>query len=129
MKILDSFLEVKTTKRTNLQIVFWWELRRLLYNAIVLVAGFLSIGIMLKASSGIVQLNPGEDFYEPVMILIFAFLSNLFYTLGWFTEIIIKRSITYGPKMFKRGLYFTLFWIFLPSFLWLIYAIVYKIEN
>lgn len=123
MKLLEKLLQVKTDNRTFFEIIIWWELRRILYNIIVLIGGILSIIIMLQAASERVHLDPGEDLYEPIMIPIFAFLCNAGYTLGWLTEVFIKRSLTYGPKMFKRGLYFTLFWIFLPSTIWVIVAI------
>jgi hypothetical protein len=123
MKILDKLLQVDNHERSFFEIIIWWEIRRLLYNFIVLIAGILSLVIMLSAASVRVQLEPGEDFYEPIMIPIFAFICNVAYTLGWLTEIFIKRNLTYGPKMFKRGLYFTLFWVFLPSAVWVIIAI------
>ncbi len=123
MKYLDKLLQVKTENRSFIQVVIWWELRRILYNIIVLIGAILSIVIMLTAASGRVQLEPGEDFYEPIMIPIFAFLCNMGYTLGWLTEVFIKRNLTYGPKMFKRGLYFTLFWLFLPTTILVIIAI------
>lgn len=123
MKYLDKLLQVKTEERSFFQVIIWWELRRILYNIIILIAGILSLLIMLTAASGRVHLEPGEDFYEPIMIPIFAFLCNMGYTLGLLTEVFIKRSLTYGPKMFKRGLYFTLFWVFLPSTIWVIIAI------
>jgi hypothetical protein len=123
MKYLNKLLQVKTEDRNFFQVIVWWELRRILYNIIVLIAGILSLIIMLTAASGRVHLEPGEDFFEPIMIPIVAFLCNMCYTLGWLTELFIKRSTTYGPKMFKRGLYFTLFWIFLPSTIWVIVAL------
>ncbi|MBP6335891.1 MAG: hypothetical protein KA444_10510 [Bacteroidia bacterium] len=123
MKLLNNFLKIKSVDRSTFQIIIWWELRRILYNAIVLIGGILSILIMLTAASGRVRLEPGEDFYEPMMIPVFAFLCNFGYTLGWVTEVFKKPSLTYGPKMFRRGLYFTLFWIFLPTTIWVIIAI------
>jgi|TARA_B110000902_G_scaffold117179_1_gene137449 hypothetical protein len=62
-----------------------------------------------------VNLGPGEDLQEPLAIIGFAFLCNLGYTLGWITEIFMDKSRRYGPKMFKIGLYFTLFFVFLPA--------------
>ena len=123
MKYLNKLLQVKTEDRNLFQVIVWWELRRILYNIIVLIAGILSLIIMITAASGRVHLEPGEDFFEPIVIPIFAVLCNMGYTLGWLTEVFIKRSATYGPKMFKRGLYFTLFWIFLPSTIWVIVAL------
>jgi hypothetical protein len=90
---------------------------------IILIAGIISIVIMTEAASERVELEAGEDLYEPILIPIFAFLCNLGYTLGWLTEVFIKRSLTYGSNMFKRGLYFTLFWIFLPTTIWVMTAV------
>jgi len=102
MNYLNQLLQVKKVDRSIIQIIVWWEVRRLLYNVIVLVAGIIIIIIiMVTAASEHVHLQPGEDFYEPIMIPIFASLCNLCYTLGWLTEIFIKRSLGYGPKMFK----------------------------
>lgn len=129
IRLLSSLLEVKKTDRTIFQIIFWWELRRILYNLIVLVAGIISIAIMYFAASGRVELESGEDFFEPILIPIFAIICNVGYTLGWLTEICIKRSTVFGPKMFKYGLYFTLFCIFLPANLWIIIAIVEEVKK
>ena len=84
---------------------------------------------MMSAASGRVELEPDEDFYEPIMIPIFAVLCNFGYTLGWLTEIFIKRSLTYGTRMFKVGLYFTLFWVFLPTIIWIGIAIFDEINK
>ena len=129
MKLLNPLLKVKTEDRNVFQIIIWWELRRILYNIIVLICGILSLLIMMSAASGRVELEPGEDFYEPIMIPIFAVLCNFGYTLGWLTEIFIKRSLTYGTRMFKVGLYFTLFWVFLPTIIWIGIAIFDEINK
>jgi len=129
MKLLNPLLKVKTEDRNVFQIIIWWELRRILYNIIVLICGILSLLIMMSAASGRVELEPDEDFYEPIMIPIFAVLCNFGYTLGWLTEIFIKRSLTYGTRMFKVGLYFTLFWVFLPTIIWIGIAIFDEINK
>jgi hypothetical protein len=129
VKYLNILLKVKNEKRSVFQIILWWELRRILYNIIVLLSLGLSILLMLLAASKRVNLEPGEDFIEPFMILIFIFLCNLGYTFGWITEISKNKNVTYGPDMFKIGLYFTLFWVFLPAFLWVIVAIIDLIKG
>ena len=101
-----------------MEIIIWWELRRILYNIIVLITGILSIIILEKAASGRVHLALGEDLFEPILIPIFAFLCNVCYTIGWLIEIFIRPSSTFGPKMFKVGVYFTLFIVFLPATIW-----------
>jgi hypothetical protein len=110
MKYLDKLLDVYYEDRSVFQIIFWWELRRLLYNLIVLFFGIISLIII----SAIVNVPPGEDLVEPLAIIGFGILCNLGYSLGWLTEIFRKKSNSYGPKMFKIGLYFTLFFVMLP---------------
>ena len=117
MTLLNRFLNVENENRNFIQIIFWWEIRRILYNIIVLFFGFLSLSIM----SAIVTIEPGEDLVEPLAIIAFATLCNIGYTLGWFTELFVKKNQTYGPKMFKLGLFFTLFFVMLPSFIHIIF--------
>ncbi|MBL4655687.1 MAG: hypothetical protein JKY33_07685 [Bacteroidia bacterium] len=116
-RIFDFLLQVKNEDRNLFQIIGWWEVRRILYNLIVLISGILSMVIMLA----LVNLEPGEDLQEPIAIIGFAIICNLGYSLGWFTEIFRQKSKTYAPKMFKRGLFFTLFWVFLPAVIHIIF--------
>lgn len=116
MKILDPFLTVKQDNRSVFQIVGWWEIRRILYNLIVLVAAMISLGLM----NAMVDLKPGEDLQEPWTIIAAALLCNFFYTFGCLSEVFTKHAKTYAPKMFKLGLYFTLFWVFLPAVIHLV---------
>jgi hypothetical protein len=119
MKILNTLLTVDKEDRNAIQIIGWWEIRRILYNLIVLICGLISMTIM----SALINLEPGEDLQEPLAIIGFAILCNLGYTLGWLTEIFKEKTKTYGPKMFKIGLYFTLFWVFLPAVLHILFWI------
>ncbi len=110
MNYLDRLLEVDSEKRSTFQILLWWELRRILYNIIVLAFGILCLVII----SALVNVPAGEDLIEPFAIIGFGILCNLCYSLGWLTEIFRKKDKRYGPKMFKIGLYFTLSFVFLP---------------
>ena len=110
MKYLDRLLEVPSDDRNTFQILLWWELRRILYNIIVLAFGIICLMII----SAIVNVRSGEDLVEPLAIIGFGILCNLGYSLGWLTEIFRKKDKKYGPKMFKIGLRFTLFFVFLP---------------
>ena len=114
--LLDFFLKVKASDRSTISIIGWWEIRRFLYNSIVLITGLISLTIM----HALVNLKPGEDLQEPLTIFIFAILCNICYTLGWIVEIGSKGKFR-GPMLFKVGLYFTLFWIFLPAVLHIVF--------
>ena len=117
--MINALLKVKNSKRNIFHIIWWWEIRRILYNLILWICLLISILIM----TSLVNPKAGEDLPEPLMTLLFLLLCNLGYTLGWLTEIFIKKSTTYGPKMFKIGLYFTLFWTFLPAIIHIIWWI------
>ena len=119
MKYLDKLLEVHYEDRSIFKIIFWWELRRLLYNFIILIFGIISLILM----SAIVNVPPGEDLIEPIAIIGFGILCNLGYSIGWLTEIFRKKNKNYGPKMFKTGLYFTLFFVILPLIIHIIMLI------
>jgi hypothetical protein len=122
MKLLNPLLIVKKENRTNLDIIRWWETRRLLYNLFSLMGGIISITIMRL----LVKLEPGEDLIEPLAIIGFGILSNVGYTFGWLTEIGLKKDNRYAPKMFKLGLYLTLFLIFLPAVIHIMFWIQSK---
>ena len=119
MKYFDKLLEVYYVDRNTFQIILWWELRRFLYNFIVLFFGIVSLTII----SALVNVPLGEDLVEPFAIIGFGFLCNLGYTLGWLTEIFREKNNNYAPKMFKIGLCITLFFVVLPLlihlFLWI----------
>ena len=119
MKMLDRLLTVDKEDRNTFQIIGWWETRRILYNLIVLICGVVSLLVI----SAFVDLEPSEDLIEPGAIFGFAILCNLGYTLGWLTEVFNKKDKTYGPTIFKIGLYFTLFWVFLPAVLHIVFWI------
>jgi len=111
MKFLNSLLKVEGENRTVVQIIGRWEIRRFLYNAIVMVCGLISLLIVHL----IVKLKPGEDLIEPIAILGFVFICNITYTFGWLIEIIGIKSKKYGSKMFKIGLYLTVFLVVIPA--------------
>ena len=130
MKILNKLLTVKTANRNIFQIIIWWEIRRVLYNFIVWITGLISLFISEFCYLRIRKetLEPSEDFAEPFAILLFALLCNICYTFGWITEIFAEKSTSYAPKMFKFGLFFTLFWVSLPAIIHLIGTIIYLIQ-
>ena len=72
MKLLNSLLIIEKEERTILDVMVWWELKRVLYNLIILFFGMLSLEIM----SLTIELELGEDIIEPIVIIGFAILSN-----------------------------------------------------
>ena len=119
LNVLDELLRINKKERTVLDVIGWWEIRRILYNIIVyisLIISFLTIGLLI-------DIPPGDDIQEPITIVFFVLLCNLGYTLGWITELFNRDEQNYGPKYFKIGLVFTLFWTMLPAIIHVIWWI------
>lgn len=80
--MIDTILkifDVKTTNRSWWEIILWWEIRRILYNVIMLLAGCLSFCI------GYVTI--------PLIYLVIGLGLNILYTLSWIVEIILNKYI------------------------------------
>lgn len=96
---------------TNKRDVFrWWEQRRLVYNALLLPVGIITC--LLVVFVGSLAVRPGEDFEEPMMMIIgpplYAVMANICYTLGPVFDVVFLRNGT-RVKLFKLGLYFSIF--------------------
>lgn len=82
-------------------VIWWWERRRILFNAALLAVGTFSVLCMLIVAS------PATPFWRPViehpMILIgslgYAFMANICYTGGWLMELRLRRV---DPSMARR---------------------------
>jgi hypothetical protein len=104
-------------------IVAWWELRRIAFNALVGAVGAVSFIVNLWLWITYIQ-KPGEDdgFNPALSVVLFAILANIFYTSGWIVEglcLAIRRhgSPEIGPRLFKLGLIFSLILASLPGLL------------
>jgi len=93
------------------QIILWWELRRIPYNLIVGLFGFVSL---LLASLISMALSFDMELGSPVLgILFFGLAANVFYTGGWVAELLVRRFWTgssqhLGPQLLFTGLAFSL---------------------
>ena len=94
----------------------WWESRRLAYNAALLAAGATSVGAVFLME----LLTPGRArFPSPLVILIYAVLANLFFTLGPIVDSLIMKigGRVYseaGPMLFRYGFVFAVLLTLLP---------------
>lgn len=98
---------VQNKERTNFKIILWWELRRIIYNIFLFISVFISLKILNIDLSNL-EMGSGEYFIFLILIG-FIIVSNLIYTLGWLIELLIKRSVTYAPKILKITLLITSF--------------------
>ena len=92
------------------QVILWWELRRILYNAVLLVIGVSSIAAMEIIMNDF--LPKGEDAVEPLAlvfgVVVYGFMANVCYTIGWITELLLRRgdperARQTGTLFFKLG--------------------------
>jgi hypothetical protein len=104
-----------------LQILKWWEIRRIAYNTIVGAAGLLTcatfLGLATVASS---IFNEPIEFPDPPLFAVFAVLlygiaANVCYTGGWLVEWLVgkvwrERAGAFGEISFCSWMGHGFFW-------------------
>jgi len=79
---------------TTWQVIRWWELRRLLYNLVLLAIGIASIFAMEFLMDKVIPV--GEDAIEPFAlalgVVLYGIIANLCYTLGWIVELASRNQ-------------------------------------
>src|SRR5437899_2748553 len=100
-----------TTVRRPYDAILWWERRRISFNALLLVIGSCSFGIIEGIGALLVQ--PGEDVVEPLGVvfggILFVVGANACFTLGWITELLwsggdTARTEAVRPAVYRRGM-------------------------
>jgi hypothetical protein len=71
---------------TPRRIVGWWELRRIPFNAILGIIGFLSLLLFTSCIESAGVLQTGEDAVEPLAIVVVPLIANAAYTGGWLLD-------------------------------------------
>lgn len=121
------------TAMTNGQVIRWWEIRRLLYNAVLLVVGVSAIAGMEWLMTKVIPL--GEDAIEPMLmfvgVVVYGVMANLCYTLGWIIELWSRKANPVaarrrGQLMFRVGLLFSCVLTSLPFWLACVYWIAHR---
>jgi hypothetical protein len=120
MTALTEFLFPAPAPRHPVEILKWWERRRLPFNLAVGAAGTVSLVVL-----GLVQVlpplsNPLEIPLGPV--LLFGVMANLCYLLGPAVEIALgmiwgRAVLPTGPALYRMGLTFSVGLALLPSLL------------
>jgi hypothetical protein len=112
------------------QVIRWWELRRVLYNAVLFVIG---VAAMLGTLWLIDKVNPGRDTGTPMLgAVLFAFVANLCYTMGWIIELLGRRrdpvaARQRGKRMFRFGMAFSCLMTTLPFWVACAYFVGHKL--
>lgn len=124
---LADFLFPAPARRNTLDIIRWWERRRLAYNAFVGAAGLVSLGAV---SAGAALAGAG---FIGVKILApaaaFAVMANVCYLLGPALEILVQKLwgrqvLPTGPTLYRMGLTFSVGLALFPTLLVLIVMVV-----
>lgn len=100
--MFEAFPELKPP--SAIQIIGWWELRRVPYNAIFLVALVVTyLGILGVAGP---HLPAGQDVIEPMALFFFIpryfLIANLCYTPSWIIELVVRQFHFDVPSYLRR---------------------------
>ena len=96
LKILTGFRLFQRNEEhmTSLQIILWWEARRLFFNIVVGIAGVMTIVVMLLSAAVAEKLSnepigwPDPPLFAVIGIILYAVGANVWYTGGWIAELI-----------------------------------------
>lgn len=127
MTDLVEFLYPAPARRRVVDIVKWWEKRRLPYNLIVGGAGLFSVTWL----SFLQAIPPwsSPSFVPWQAVVAFGVMANICYTLGPTVEVLIQKLfkgqiLPTGPGLFRMGLTFSvglaLFPALLGSIMWIV---------
>ena len=97
--LLKNIFTAQPDHKSNKEIIRWWEQRRIVYNAVMLIAGIVTIMLALLLRE--IDFTDLINVLPPV--LIFAFSANVFYTLGWITEIVCRKFMSEKEFVQKAG--------------------------
>lgn len=106
--------------RTPLQMLRWWESRRITFNVVVGTAGIFSTGVV-----GLLTHLPGPLHGLPIPwpgMLAYAVMANICYSAGWVLECLQRWRLgreadDLGPVLFRRGLVFSVLLSLTPGVL------------
>jgi len=115
---ITDFLYPTPAKRNAGSIIWWWEKRRLHYNAIVGGTGLLSLGFFKVLTSIPPDAHSVPLFWIPIVA--YGVLANACYLLGPTAEIAIQKLskgniLPTGPALFRMGLTFSVGLTMLPT--------------
>ena len=103
--------------RSVFSVIAWWERRRLVYNVTVGAAGLLSVGALVLLAPG--PRSTMADFGLLIGVGIYGLAANACYTLGWVTDLLLRRILgmrapDIGPVLLRYGFVFSIGLSLLP---------------
>jgi hypothetical protein len=97
---------------TTWEIIRWWEIRRLPYNAILFVIGIASIFAMEFFARKATCVGDAPGLETGLTIVLYGIVANVCYTLGWIVEFAGRQidktaARSRARKHFLLGLWFS----------------------
>ena len=110
----------------SLQIILWWEARRLFFNIVVGIAGIITIfTILLSAMIAEKLVNepigwPDPPLFAIIGVVLYAIGANVCYTAGWLAELISRevwgdKAKSFAEISFTLGVIFSFLLTLLPG--------------
>jgi len=135
MNILNSnIFKQKIEKPSLLEIVLWWEFRRIFYNFLLFLLSIFTMIFCIFVEYQSCSTKEYIDSFFPDSPLFgfitMAIIANVFYTGGEIAEIFLRKILGskanhYGEIFFKAGLLFSLIMLIMPS-LYCLIALIFK---
>lgn len=123
-RLFHCFFSRPSHQNSWLEIISWWEIRRIPYNLILVIAAAILLPVFYAFISFENDLKPGEDAIEPMAIFMAPIAANICYTAGWVLELcwlVVRKEKTYiGPCLLKLGVAFSLVIAAFPAVVWFI---------
>ena len=106
--IACPFVRRQVPLRTTFEIIWWWEQRRLLYNAAVGLTGIgvgvvaVICGLFTERITGEAVGIPDPPFFVFIAIILYGIVANCVYTVGWIAELIYRKVGLQNPDQFAE---------------------------
>ena len=111
---------------TSLQIILWWEARRVFFNMVVGIAGVITIFTMLFSAMLAEKLFnepigwPDPPIFAIIGVVLYAIAANICYAGGWIAELISRevwgdKAKSFAEISFTLGIVFSFFLTLLPG--------------
>ena len=103
--------------RSAWAVVRWWESRRVLFNLCVGGAGLFTLASVTLFAH--LPPHPMGFFAPPGVVLVYALMANVCYTLGPVGDLLLRRALgdrapAMGPVLFRYGFVFSVGLTLLP---------------
>jgi hypothetical protein len=117
---------------TAWEVIRWWEIRRILYNAVLLVIGIASIFGM----EWLVDKTPNAAQDAPALetglsVIVYGIIANLCYSLGWLIELYRRgedavEARRRAKRLFLLGLGFSCLLTTTPFWLGFVFWLLHR---